>query len=293
MISASHQWSQRWPGSSRSRWMNSWKVSSAELKWSVNAPSSTSCTARRSASSGIPSPCALDQPEDHALALPPRRVGHQLGLVGLDRPAHLPPGADPVEAGVGQPARAGARRRRTRRCRSAGRSARARRRPRAPAPRPTRTARRCTRSASRSSSVAVDDVDEEHPALGAVVHAAPGPDRAVGVADDEVLPHRAGRARRPRPGPRPRRSRPSRGRRARGRAAARSAARRSPGRRRRACPAAQPAGSPGSSGSDVGGVALEPVVLRDHERSFFRTRRRCAVLARSRSDRRRAVVRRR
>src|SRR6478609_371555 len=54
-ISASHQWSQRWPGSSRSRWMNSSKVSSVELKWSVNAPSSTSCTARRSPSSGIPS----------------------------------------------------------------------------------------------------------------------------------------------------------------------------------------------------------------------------------------------
>ena len=54
MISAIHQWSQRWPGSSRSRCTNSSKVSSAELKWSVKALSSTSWTARRSSTSGIP-----------------------------------------------------------------------------------------------------------------------------------------------------------------------------------------------------------------------------------------------
>ena len=35
--------------------------------------------------------------------------------------------------------------------------------------------------------VALDDVDEEHPALGAVVDAAPGADLAVGVAHDDVL----------------------------------------------------------------------------------------------------------
>ena len=37
--------------------------------------------------------------------------------------------------------------------------------------------------------VALDDVDEQHPALGAVVDAAPGADLAVGVADDDVLAH--------------------------------------------------------------------------------------------------------
>ena len=132
---------------------------------------------------------ALDEPEDHAVALPPRRVGDQLGLRGLDRAAHLPPGADPLEAGVRQPAvlalvvgegagvdllhRQAARR----------------------ADRPGLGLGPLEQHVAAAIGqvlvdLAVDDVDEEHPALGAVVDAAPGPDPAVGVADDEVLARR-------------------------------------------------------------------------------------------------------
>ena len=121
--SASHQWSQRWPGSSRSRNRNSSKVSGLELKWSVNAASSTSWTARRSASTGLPGR-PRTRPAGPRRRRAPSGPGrrHQPGLVGGHRPAHLPPGADPREPGRGQPARAAARRRRRRRCRSAARS---------------------------------------------------------------------------------------------------------------------------------------------------------------------------
>ena len=37
--------------------------------------------------------------------------------------------------------------------------------------------------------LALDDVDEQHPALGPVVDAAPGPDLALGVAEHDVLAH--------------------------------------------------------------------------------------------------------
>ena len=95
--------------------MNSWKVSSAELKWSVNAPSSTSWTARRSASSGIPpepAALALDQPEHHALALPP-------GGVGTSSASPAPPSGSsattcgPARSRHRRARRAGARPRRT------------------------------------------------------------------------------------------------------------------------------------------------------------------------------------
>ena len=82
--------------------------------------------------------------------------------------------------------------------------------------------------------VAVDDVEEQHPAAGPVVDAPPRPDLAVRVADHDVLP-----------GPQAAlgdldqhvvsRRRPSRGRAARGRAAGGSAGRRRTGRPGRAC----------------------------------------------------------
>ena len=210
---------------------------------------------------------ALDEPEDHAVALPARRVGDQLGLRGLHRAAHLPPRAYAVEAGVGQPAVlalvVGERT--------------------AVDLLHRQSARRADRAGLRLGpleqhvaaavgqplvDLAVDDVDEEHPALGPVVDAAPGLDPAVGIADDEVLARRqagdldehvvltgTGPA-------------------ATG-----------------ALVGAEQLGEPLDSGrvvpvgrlggpalrqagvgrQQVGGVALEPVVVGDHGRSFFRT----------------------
>ena len=125
-------------------------------------------------------------------------------------------------------------------------------------------------SADVVGQVALDDVHEEHPALGPVVDAAPGPDVAVGVAQHDVLAR-----------PQPvlghldqyvvdRRRRPSRGRAARGRAAAGSAGRRRTGRTGRA-PDRPPVGKRRVVGSDLVGVALEPAVLGDHDPRFCRT----------------------
>ena len=138
---------------------------------------------------GVRAALPLDEAEDDALALPARRVGHELGLRGLHRAAHLPPGAHPLEAGVGQPAvlplvvgeGAGVDL-------LLGQAARRADRPRlrlGPVEQHLAAA-----VGDALVDLAADDVDEEHPALGAVVHAAPGLDPALGVAHDEVLAHR-------------------------------------------------------------------------------------------------------
>ena len=88
-----------------------------------------------------------------------------------------------------------------------------------------------------------------------------------------------------------RRRPPSRGRAARGRAAGGSAGRRRTGRPGRACrPPSRPAG-PGVS-EDAVGVALEPVVIGDHDRRFCRTRGTTPTRPGRVARRRRAVARR-
>ena len=223
---------------------------------------------------GVRAALPLDEAEDDALALPARRVGHELGLCGLDRAAHLPPGAHPLEAGVGQPAvlalvvgeGAGVD---LLLGQAAGRADRARLRL-GPVEQHVAAA-----VGDPLVDLAVDDVDEEHPALGAVVDAAPGLDPAVGVAHDEVLAHGqaalgdldqdlvlagAGPA-----------------------AAGPLVAAQQLGQpldRRGVVTVGRP-GRPARResrvlGQRVGGVALEPVVLGDHERPLFRTRSACA-----------------
>ena len=133
-----------------------------------------------------------------------------------------------------QPAGAAARRRRTRRCRSAGPRGPARPRSGGPPRRPRHSSDSATRSAEpRRRAPAVHDHGQQHPARGPVVGAGPAPDRAVRVAQHDVLAGQVARARRPRPAGRPRRRRPSRGRASRGGAAARSARWRPPRRGRR------------------------------------------------------------
>ena len=123
---------------------------------------------------------------------------HALALPALRRPAPAtassasPAGSSatrcaPSRSRRPRATRADGRRRRRHPCRSAVRRARGPRRPRAPAPRPSRRARSEQRFARPSGRVAVDDVDVEHPAGRAVVHAPPAADLAVGVADHEVL----------------------------------------------------------------------------------------------------------
>ena len=192
-------------------------------------------------------------PEHHAVRLPALGRRHQLGLVGGDRPAHLPPGADPLEAGGLQPARAAGRRRRRHRCRSAVRRARGR------AP----TSRAWPSAHSKSTSehavgdvvgqVAVDDVHVEHPALGAGRGRCPRPGsrrRGRGARRSRAS---AAPARRPRRGRRRPRRRPSRGRAARGRAAGGSAGRRRTGRTGRGPRPPSPSGRGASSGRTSSG----------------------------------------
>ena len=118
--------------------------------------------------------------------------------------------------------------------------------------------------------VALDDVHEQHPALGPVVDAAPGPDLAVGVAEHDVLP-------RPQPvlgdldqdvvdrapaQPRPCRSW------ARSSWVSRATSNRSDGS---GVPTSQPGGRWRVVREDLVGVALEPAVLGDHGPRFCRT----------------------
>ena len=119
--------------------------------------------------------------------------------------------------------------------------------------------------------LAVDDVDEEHPALRPVVDAAPRLDPAAGIADDEVLARRQSVVGHldqhvvlTRAGP--------------------AAARALVGAEQLGQPpdggrvgAVRRLGDPALGqtrilGQQVGGVALEPVVVGDHGRPFFRTR---------------------
>ena len=113
--------------------------------------------------------------------------------------------------------------------------------------------------------VALDDVDEEHPAHRAVVDAAPGLDRRRRRRGPRRSRASAGRARRPRRARRRRRApaqpRPCRSW-ARSRWVSRATSKRSAGS---GVPTVQPSGSPGRSPSRTCvGVALEPVVLGDH-----------------------------
>ena len=144
-----------------------------------------SWTVRRSSSSGIPVPCRSHQPDPHALAWPRRRRSASSGVDRAGSSAtRCGPSSKPAAlAATG----AAARRRRTRRCRSAGRRARARPRPAGGVVGPGRTAtrrpgRRPRRRAARSTTT-----HEQHPARGPVVGAAPAADRAVRVAQHDVL----------------------------------------------------------------------------------------------------------
>ena len=186
--SASHQWSQRWPGSSRSRWTNSVKVSSHELKWSRNAASRTWWTACRSTASGSPSSLRRTS----RIVTPSR--SHRAGS-GTSAASSAVTGRlcwNQVRtwskpAASSQPC-----------CRSSP--------AKAPVsiccvsrPRAAPTTRACSSAQSNSSfeqasahgvsSVSLDHVDEHHPTGRPVVDAAPGADLALRVADHDVLAH--------------------------------------------------------------------------------------------------------
>ncbi len=137
---------------------------------------------------GQPLRRTADQPDRDLVLGPGGRVGHQRRLVGGDGTAHLQPAADPLEAGRLQPGvlavvvgeRAGVDLLHVElACRTD--------RPRLLL-RPREQQRRAG-VRHVAGQVALDDVHEQHPALGAVVDAAPGPDLAVGVAQHDVLAH--------------------------------------------------------------------------------------------------------
>ena len=148
---------------------------------------------------GHPVAGAPDQPE-HARRPAPSASGvvDQVRLVGRDRPAHLPPGADLARSRRRPASGAAARRRRRRRCRSAARRARGRRRPPAPGRRPTRPAGRSSASATSSGRSRSTTWTKSIRPLGAVVDAAPGPDRRRPRRGRRRSPASAARARRPR-----------------------------------------------------------------------------------------------
>jgi hypothetical protein len=131
---------------------------------------------------------ATYEPEDDATGLPAVGALDEVGLVGTDGAAHLPPRADPLEAGAGQPASLPLVA-----LEGAGvdlldlQSAGGAHRPRlglGPGEEDLRAA-----VGHVVGELALDDVDEEHPARRAVVDAAPGVDVAVRVADHDVLAH--------------------------------------------------------------------------------------------------------
>ena len=187
----------------------------------------------------------------------------RLGLVGRDRPAHLPPGAHPLEAGSGQPARLALVALRRRRCRSAGSPDRGPRRRPAPGLGPldqqlgARSATSSGRSRSTTCTKSIRPTGRSWTLPQAWIRR-PRRGRRRSRAS-------AGRARRPRRARRRRRRPPSRGRAARGRGAGGSAARRRSGRPGRACRPSSPR-QPGDGAQGCVGIALEPVLVGDHSR---------------------------
>ena len=231
----------------------------------MKAPSRTSWTAAQVVLVGHPAAVvAAYQPEHHAALLPPLRRVHQLGLVGVTgrlichqvrTRAKPDASSQPVLAVVvGEGAGVDLL---------------------YVEPRAAPTSRAWPTAHSKSTSeqpvgdvvgqVALDDVDEEHPAARPGRGRCPRPGSRRPGRAGRRSPASAGPARRPRPGRRPPTPRPSLGRAARGRAAG-AVSRATSNAVGRVGGADRPSrrGGGASSGRTSSGVALEPAVLGDH-----------------------------